>query len=199
MGFGTLRVINDDTIAPGMGFGMHPHRDMEIITVPLEGVLHHQDSEGHEANIQKGEVQVMSAGTGIVHSEYNASSSEVVKLLQIWVQPKLRSVRPRYQQNTYELKQGEFTLIVSPHDKGGMVSINQDAWFSLGLLPRGQELSYTTYQEGQGLYLFVITGEVKVNGEVLRARDAAGITGATSLQLSGLSDCEVLLMEVPIS
>lgn len=199
MGFGTLRVINDDKIAPEAGFGRHHHRDMEIITIPLEGTLEHRDSEGHQSKINKGEVQVMSAGTGIFHSEYNASTFEPVKLLQIWVLPKLQGVSPRYEQSTYDLVNGQLTLIVSPHGKGGKVTINQDAYFSLGLLEAGKDINYRFYAPNQGLYVFVISGEVMANKQVLRSRDAIGITGEQNVQISALSTTEVLLMEVPMT
>jgi redox-sensitive bicupin YhaK (pirin superfamily) len=198
MGFGALRVINDDFIAPAKGFGTHPHRDMEIITIPLAGTLQHRDSTGNAAKIRKGEVQIMSAGTGIFHSEYNASDAEEVRLLQIWVMPKKFGITPRYDQKNYELKENELTLIVSPDGKDTAVGINQDAYFSLGLLSHGKTLNYDVKSPGNGVFVFVLAGSLAVNGQELGTRDGVGISETEKLTLHATSGAEVLLMEVPM-
>lgn len=199
MGFGALRVINDDRVAAGMGFGTHPHRDMEIISIPLEGALQHKDSQGNSSIIRKGEVQIMSAGTGIFHSEFNASSTEEVKFLQIWVLPKKLGVQPRYEQKAFELKtrENQFSLVVSPDGRAGSITINQDAFFSLGDLYSGKELTYLNYLPGNDVYIFVLQGELEVNGQRLTSRDGAGMKAGERLNLKAFSDSEVLLMEVP--
>ena len=200
MGFGALRVINDDSIAPSKGFGTHPHRDMEIITIPLKGVLGHKDSVGNAALIKKGEVQIMSAGTGITHSEVNASTTETTKLLQIWVMPKLIGVKPRYEQKFFsqEGRKNNTQLVVASDGRLGALSINQDAYFSLCDLDSGKSVTYKKQSEGNGVYVFVIEGEVQVGGETLRARDGMGIHEFDSLQIIGNKDSEILLMEVPV-
>lgn len=198
MGFGALRVINDDFVAAGKGFGTHPHRDMEIISIPLSGSLKHRDSEGNAAEIRKGEVQIMSAGTGIFHSEHNASDTEEVKFLQIWVMPKKYGIKPRYDQKTYELKDNEFTLVVSPDGNGSAVGINQDAYFSLGRLTPGAKLSYDVKRAGNGVFVFVLSGTLTVNGQELRTRDGVGISETEKLNFVAGETAEVLLMEVPM-
>jgi redox-sensitive bicupin YhaK (pirin superfamily) len=198
MGFGALRVINDDQVAAAMGFGTHPHRDMEIISIPLSGSLQHRDSEGNAAKIRKGEVQIMSAGTGIFHSEYNASDSEEVRFLQIWVMPKKYGIKPRYDQKTYELKDNELTLVVSPEGTGTAVGINQDAYFSLGRLTHGTRMNYEVKREGNGVFVFVLAGSLTVNGMELGTRDGVGISETNKLDIHATSGAEVLLMEVPM-
>lgn len=200
MGFGALRVINDDSVDGGMGFGTHPHRDMEIISIPLEGAIAHKDSTGTSSVIKKGEVQIMSAGTGILHSEFNANQEEAAKFLQIWVLPKKLNVKPRYEQkafNSHERK-NKLQLVVSPDGRDGSVSINQDAFFTLANLESGKELTYQNLLKGNGVYLFLISGSVEVNGEVLNARDGLGLEDFDSLDIKALSDSEILLMEVPV-
>lgn len=200
LGFGVLRVINDDSIAPGMGFGTHPHRDMEIITIPTAGALAHKDSEGNSSIIRKGEVQIMSAGTGIRHSEFNASDSEQSELLQIWVHPKVKNVKPRYEQKAFahESRQNQFSLVVSPDGREGSVVINQDAFFSLADMEEGVELSYQPKLSGNGAYLFILSGEISLNGMKLNARDGVGIDDLSSVQLKALTAAEVLVMEIPL-
>lgn len=198
MGFGALRVINDDFVAPGKGFGTHPHRDMEIISIPLSGSLKHRDSEGNAALIKKGEVQIMSAGTGIFHSEHNASDTEEVRFLQIWVMPKKYGIKPRYDQKKYEIKENELTLVVSPDGKGTAVGINQDAYFSLGLLTHGKTINYEVKQTGNGVFVFVLAGSLTVNGIELGTRDGIGISETENLSIHATSGAEVLLMEVPM-
>jgi redox-sensitive bicupin YhaK (pirin superfamily) len=199
MGFGALRVINDDSVSPGMGFGRHPHRDMEIISIPLEGGLEHTDSEGNHRVIQTGEVQVMSAGTGIFHSEFNHSKERPVKFLQIWVLPKKIGISPRYEQKRFPLEERRenFQLVVSPDGRGGSLAINQDAFFSLTHLSVGREVSYKKYLPGNGIYLFVISGEVELDGKLFGPRDGAAVKENEELLIKATSEAEVLLMEVP--
>ena len=200
MNFGALRVINDDSVDAAMGFGTHPHRDMEIISIPLEGTLAHQDSEGNKGLIRKGEVQIMSAGTGIAHSEMNASQDEAVKFLQIWVMPKKLGVKPRYEQKAFkaEDRKNRITTVVSPDGRDGSVTINQDAFFSLTDIQNGKEVNYERKLAGNGVYVFVLSGEIEIEGETFKARDGVGITNFESITLSASKDSEVLLMEVPV-
>ncbi len=198
MGFGALRVINDDAVAAAKGFGSHPHRDMEIISIPLSGTLKHRDSEGNSGLIKKGEVQIMSAGTGIFHSEHNASDTEEVRFLQIWVMPRKMGITPRYDQKTYELKDNELTLVVSPEGGAGAVGINQDAYFSMGKFSAGNSFTYNVKQSGNGVFVFVLSGSLNVNGQELRTRDGIGIADTETLKLNTTTDTEVLLMEVPM-
>lgn len=200
MSFGALRVINDDFIEGAMGFGMHPHRDMEIITIPLEGALAHKDSIGTSSVIKKGEVQIMSAGTGIRHSEFNANQNDPVKLLQIWVMPEKMSVRPRYEQKEFsaDARQNQLQLIVSPDGREGSVSINQKAFFSLSELDEDREITYQKKSEGNGIYIFLVKGKIEVNGEVLNVRDGLGIEAFEKLAIHSLEKSEILLMEVPV-
>jgi len=200
MQFGALRVINDDFIDAGMGFGTHPHRDMEIITIPLTGALAHKDSTGNSKIIRKGEVQIMSAGTGIAHSEYNASETEPVTLLQIWVLPKKFSVQPRYEQKAYNVedRKNKLQTVVAPDGRDGAVTINQDAFFTLTDLDTGKSVNYDRKLNGNGIYLFVISGDVEVNGTPFKQRDGAGFTDTAKLEIKALNNAEVLLMEVPV-
>jgi quercetin 2,3-dioxygenase len=199
MGFGALRVINDDSVAAGMGFGTHPHRDMEIISIPIEGSLQHKDSEGNSTIIKKGEVQIMSAGTGISHSEFNASQIDEVKFLQIWVLPKKLGIKPRYDQKffSHQSRDNKFALVVSPDGREQSVEINQDAFFSLAELKAQQEVSYQKYLSSNGIYVFILSGDLEINGERLSRRDGIGITDVNTLKFKSLSDSEVLVMEVP--
>ena len=199
MGFGALRVINDDSVDAAAGFGRHPHRDMEIISIPLEGSLSHQDSEGNSSIIKKGEVQIMSAGTGIFHSEMNASTSEQVKFLQIWVLPKKLGVKPRYEQKAFshEARQNKISTVVSPDGRNGSISINQDAFFSLTDIQDGKSVTYERQLEGNRLYVFILKGNVELNGQTFHARDGIGLVEFNKVDLKAQSDAEVLLMEVP--
>ncbi len=201
MGFGMLRVINDDIVAPGMGFGTHPHDNMEIISIPLAGALEHKDSTGTREVIHTGDVQIMSAGSGLSHSEYNHSKTEQVNFLQIWVLPKEYDIKPRYEQKTFseEDRQNKFQTVVSPEKDNGSIWINQDAWFSLGNLNTGTELSYTLHKQGQGVYVFVLEGDVEVDGEKLSRRDGMGIWDTNSVNFKATADAKLLLMEVPMS
>jgi quercetin 2,3-dioxygenase len=200
MGFGVLRVLNDDVIAGGMGFGRHPHDNMEIITIPLEGALEHQDSMGNTAVIYRDEVQIMSAGTGVFHSEKNKNADEPLKLLQIWLYPKERDIEPRYDQKKFlpEDRINKLQQVVAPNGAGGGVHINQDAWFLLGNLKKDFKIGYAVQKVGNGVYAFVISGEVVINGNTLLQRDALGIWETEKLDIKASSDCEILLMDIPM-
>jgi redox-sensitive bicupin YhaK (pirin superfamily) len=198
--FGVLRVLNDDTVAPGMGFGMHPHDNMEIITIPLEGDLAHKDSMGNAETIKFGDVQVMSAGTGIRHSEFNPNADKRTKLLQIWLFPNKRDVEPRYQQITLDVndRKNKLQQILSPNPEDVGVWIHQDAWFHLGKFDKGLTENYTVKREGNGVYAFVISGTVIINSQALETRDALGITNTEKLEITATSDAEILLMDIPM-
>lgn len=198
--FGALRVLNDDTIAPGKGFDTHPHNNMEIITIPLEGDLEHKDSMGNKGIIRHGQVQVMSAGTGIMHSEYNANNDQDVKLLQIWVFPNKRNVEPRYDMiSISDLgKENELFQILSPDPDDEGVWIHQDAWFHLGYLDKGWQGDYVLKEKNHGVYLFIISGEVDINGQNMDKRDGMGIWETSKISINAIKDAHVLLMEVPM-
>lgn len=198
--FGALRVLNDDTIDGGMGFDLHPHDNMEIITIPLEGELLHKDSMGNAGVIKSGDVQVMSAGTGVEHSEYNRIEDKQLKLLQIWVFPNKKDVKPRYDQislNTEDLH-NRFHQIVSPSPDDEGVWIHQDAWFYLAKFDKGVSKEYLVNKEGDGVYAFIINGEVTIEDQKLRSRDGLGIWDTDSFMIQADSDAEFLLMEVPM-
>jgi redox-sensitive bicupin YhaK (pirin superfamily) len=200
MNFGVLRVLNDDFVSAGQGFGTHPHENMEIISIPLEGDLEHKDSMGNSSVIREGDVQVMSAGTGVFHSEYNKNSDKRVKFLQIWVIPNKNQVEPRYDQisiKDIEIE-NQFYQILSPDQDDQGVWIHQDAWFSMGKFERNIETSYQIHKEGNGLYLFILEGSVEVAGESLNDRDGIGIWDVDAITLKSLSDSSMLLMEVPM-
>ncbi len=198
--FGALRVLNDDTVAPGRGFGAHPHQNMEIISIPLQGSLLHQDSMGNKTVINTGDVQIMSAGSGITHSEHNASDKEPVQFLQIWLFPKLQNIKPRYDQVSLQEKDrlNKLQLIVSPDGANGSITINQQAWFYISKLDKEKELSLTLQQHANGLYIFVLDGSVQTAEENLSRRDGIGLTGITTLAITSTTGCEILLMEVPM-
>ncbi len=198
--FGALRVLNDDFIAPSGGFDTHPHDNMEIITIPLSGRLAHKDSMGHTSYIESGEIQVMSAGKGVFHSEFNGSDSEELNLFQIWLFPNVRNVEPRYQQialKTLE-KRNELYQILSPDKDDEGVWIYQDAWFYMGQLDAGWEGTHQTKKAGNGIYLMVIEGEVTVAGTQLNKRDAITITDTTVIEIESLTKAHILLMDVPM-
>ena len=199
--FGALRVLNDDYIAGGMGFGTHPHDNMEIITIPLEGDLEHKDSMGNGTVIKHGDVQVMSAGTGITHSEYNHNKTKPVQLLQIWVFPNKRNVTPRYGQITLDVneRRNKLQQILSPNSDDEGVWIHQDAWFHIGRFDQNFETTYTWKKQGNGVYVFVIKGDITVNGTALNERDGSGIWNTDSMSIQANSaDAELLIMEVPM-
>ena len=201
--FGKLRVLNDDTVAAGMGFGTHPHDNMEIITIPLEGGLRHRDSMGNEAVVRFGEVQVMSAGTGISHSEMNPSQTEQAKILQLWVFPEKQNVTPRYDQKSFDIQNqiNSFVTVVSPEDKndGNALWIYQQAFFYLGIFESNVTVSYSVKIPKNGVYLFVIEGEVILNDQVLKERDAAGITDVEDFEIQITEKAKLLVVEVPMS
>lgn len=199
--FGALRVLNDDTVSEGMGFGTHPHDNMEIISIPLEGDLEHQDSMGNKTVIKHGDVQVMSAGTGIQHSEYNKNKDQAVKFLQIWVFPNKRGVTPRYDQITLDVndRHNKLQQILSPNADDAGVWIHQDAWFNMGKFETGKGATYKINKQGNGVYAFVLSGEFTINGEVISARDGMGIENTEELTILANTNAEILLMEVPMN
>lgn len=198
--FGALRVLNDDTIAGGMGFGTHPHDNMEIITIPLSGQLEHRDSMGNTGIISKGEVQVMSAGTGIQHSEKNKNAKEPLKLLQIWLFPDTKNVEPRYDQRAFDMDAAKNSLlnIVSPMGSAEGLNIHQNAWFHIGKLDKDISLTYELKDKQNGVYAFLIDGDITINGEKLNRRDAIGITESDKLEIKAGADAELLLIEIPV-
>jgi len=201
MHFGALRVLNDDIVQAGMGFGKHPHDNMEIISIPLSGDLEHRDSMGNVAVISQGDVQVMSAGTGITHSEYNKNTDREVHFLQIWVYPRQRNLTPRYGQislNT-ENMHNKLMQIVSPDTEDEGTWIYQDAWFSMGNFDDKQKFNYQLRKEENGVYLFVLSGGFSVLSHKLQARDGMGISGTNELEIeSVMPGSALLLMEVPM-
>lgn len=200
MGFGALRVINDDIIAGGSGFGMHPHQNMEIVSIPLIGAIRHEDDMGHTAIIQAGDVQVMSAGTGVLHSEYNADETVAGQFLQIWILPREQGVAPRYDQTTLHWREQKniFQEIVSS-ESGAGAWIHQDAWLSLGVFNRDEKIVYQMKRAGNGLYIFVILGQVRVAGETLGLRDGCGVWDTDEVLIEVLAGTEVLLLDVPMA
>lgn len=199
--FGMLRVLNDDTVDGGKGFGAHPHENMEIISIPLSGDLEHKDSMGNTAVIRQNDIQIMSAGTGIQHSEYNKNPDKKVNFLQIWVFPKERNIVPRHDQITLSEadRTNQLQLIVSPQSEGNGVGINQDAWFSLGKLLPEFETEYEIKMQGNGVYAFVISGKVIINEQELSRRDGLGVWDTTTLSIKSSENSEVLLMDVPMN
>jgi redox-sensitive bicupin YhaK (pirin superfamily) len=198
--FGALRVLNDDTVKGGFGFSKHPHDNMEIVSIPLVGDLHHQDTTGRDKIIKQGDVQIMSAGSGIAHSETNANRDKEVKFLQIWVFPKEKDIEPRYDQKSFpaEGRKNQLQTVVAPDDEQA-VWINQQAWFTLGNLEEGSSSNYTIKQTGNGVYAFLIEGSATVNGIALNRRDAVGIWETDSLNIEATSNAEILLIDVPMS
>lgn len=201
MHFGVLRVLNDDRVEAGMGFGTHPHDNMEIISIPLDGDLEHKDSMGNTAVIKNGDIQVMSAGSGITHSEYNKNKDKEVKFLQIWVFPNKRNVKPRYDQITLNEndRHNKLQQIISPNPDDAGVWIHQNAWFNLGKLDKGFKTEYQVKDKTNGVYVFLLSGKLNVNGQVLEARDGFGTWSVDKLNIEALENAEVLLMDVPMS
>jgi len=199
--FGALRVLNDDTVSEGRGFGKHPHDNMEIVSIPLEGDLQHEDSMGNVAVIKKGDIQAMSAGTGIFHSEYNRNKDELVKFLQIWIFPNKKNVEPRYSQVTLntEDRHNKLQEVLSPNGDGKSVWIHQDAWFHLGKLDKDFSTEYIIKKKGNGVYAFVLNGDITIDGQMLSARDGFGIWDTDKIDVKADSDSELLLMEVPMT
>jgi redox-sensitive bicupin YhaK (pirin superfamily) len=198
--FGALRVLNDDTVSAGMGFGTHPHDNMEIISIPISGDLEHKDSMGNTQIIRKGDVQIMSAGTGIQHGEKNKNHQEEVRFFQIWVFPNKKNVTPRYDQKSFADtdKHNKLLTVVSPiGTTDGGVQIHQDAWFSIGKLDKDFSTTYHLKNKENGVYAFVIEGDLEINGILLNRRDGVGIYETNQLAIKAISNAEILLMEVP--
>ncbi|TCV05368.1 hypothetical protein EDC17_10748 [Sphingobacterium alimentarium] len=200
MHFGALRVLNDDYVEGGNGFGRHPHANMEIISIPLEGKLAHGDSMGNNGTIEANEIQVMSAGIGVTHSEFNGSDTDPVKFLQIWLFPKTENVTPRYDQIRVDPadRKNRLQQVISPNPDDEGTWIHQDAWFHLSDLDEGKSVTYSLKGEGTGVYIFLLEGELEVAGEKLNRRDAIGITDVKDITLSAQQDASVLIMEVPM-
>jgi redox-sensitive bicupin YhaK (pirin superfamily) len=198
--FGALRVLNDDIIQPGQGFGKHPHDNMEIITIPLSGSLSHQDSMGHKQEIKQNEVQVMSAGTGIFHTEYNASESDEVSLFQIWIYPASMNIKPAYSQKYFEPKEAENSwqeLVSGDYSNKTSLHINQNAKISRLLLSNGKKIEYQLNKDSFGSFIFLIDGEIEISGEKLSKRDAIGIYETQKFEIHALKDSFILNIEVP--
>lgn len=200
MHFGALRVLNDDVVAPGMGFGKHPHDNMEIITIPLKGSLRHEDSMGFSEVVRAGEVQVMSAGTGIYHSEFNASNSEEINLFQIWIFPNQQEVSPRYQQEAYDSAKlkDSFLQLVSPNPEDTGLWIHQNAWIHIIEMSPNTVQTYAIKSPGNGVYCMNIEGKKSIGGQILNNRDAIGIWDTAELEIQSTESGRLLLIEVPM-
>ena len=200
MNFGVLRVLNDDIVQGGRGFRTHPHDNMEIISIPLKGDLEHKDNMGNSTIIKQGDIQVMSAGTGIKHSEYNKNKEKEVRFLQIWMFPNKKNVRPRYDQITLKENdnKNKFQQILSPDRNDEGVWVHQNAWFSIGSLEGGCEEIYKLKNQNNGIYAFVLEGEVNIEGQDLSKRDGFGIWDINSITIKATNDAKVLLMDVPM-
>jgi len=200
MHFGALRVLNDDQVKGGAGFGTHPHENMEIVSIPLSGALAHKDSTGTSEVINTGDVQIMSAGSGISHSEFNASKTDPVNFLQVWVFPKQHDIKPRYDQKTFDAAQriNQWQVVVSPDEKDSAVWINQDAKFSLATIEPGKELNYKNAFAGNGVYFFLLEGKATVADKELNRRDAIGVSETDSVGIKAIDAVSVLAIEVPM-
>lgn len=198
--FGALRVLNDDKITSGTGFPKHPHDNMEIISIPLKGDLAHEDSMGNQATIKQGDVQVMSGGTGITHSEFNPNKDIGTEFLQIWVFPNKQNIEPRYGQVHYSVsdRKNSFQMVVSPKDGGLDTWIQQDAWFHLADFEKGFEKTYELKKKDNGLFVFLLEGEIEIDGEILQKRDGIGLLDLEEVNIKANADAEMLLMEVPM-
>jgi redox-sensitive bicupin YhaK (pirin superfamily) len=199
--FGMLRVLNDDVVASGQGFGMHPHNDMEIITIILKGTLQHKDNMGNGSVIRPGDVQVMSAGTGVMHSEFNPSSTEEVNLFQLWIFPKEKGIKPRYDQKTFDPTQrkNHIQTVASGFKLNGELYIHQDAAISLAHINKDNSLTYTINKKGNGTYVMVVNGSIEIDGEKLNSRDAIGISEADTFEMKATIDVDLLFIEVPMN
>jgi redox-sensitive bicupin YhaK (pirin superfamily) len=198
--FGAMRVINDDIVQPSSGFEPHSHQNMEIITIPLDGMLAHKDHLGNHSTIQKGEVQIMSAGTGIIHSEHNPSNTDTTNLFQIWIFPKEKQIMPRYGQKKFEEsdRKNKFQCVVSPDERNGSLWINQDAYISLANLEKGKTLDYELQNAQHGAFVMVIEGSVKIENQSLNRRDGVAISDAKKIPIQAFSDAEFVVFEVPM-
>lgn len=201
MNFGMLRVLNDDRVAPGRGFGTHPHQNMEIISIPLSGDLKHMDDMGNATVIKEGDIQVMSAGTGVYHSEYNNNAEKEVTFLQIWIIPNKQNVTPRYDQISMAAlaRENELYQILSPNDGDAGVWIHQNAWFHTGEFTVDTQMEYVLKDPSNGIYLFMLEGQAELAGEVLQKRDALGIWDTENLAIKAKKGSKLLLMEVPLN
>jgi redox-sensitive bicupin YhaK (pirin superfamily) len=198
--FGMLRVLNDDFIMGGGKFPTHPHDNMEIVTIPLTGAVEHKDNTGGQGIIQSGDIQIMSAGSGIQHSEANASETEPLTLFQIWLFPKLKNIQPRYDQRTFDVanRLNTWQIVVSPIEEDKALWINQDARFALANVEDGKQLEYKNGFEGNGVFLVVINGSVEIDGTILNKRDALGISKTDSFNITANENAELLAIEVPM-
>lgn len=201
MGFGVLRVINDDVIAGGEGFPAHPHRDMEIFTIPLKGSLSHEDSTGTHSTITRGDIQIMSAGTGVIHSEFNASQEDPVELLQIWIVPQIKNLEPRYEERRFDYfnTTNLFHTVISPDGRGGSLKIFQNAFVSIGNWDKDDTIRYELFDKHNGVYVFCIEGEISIGGFTLTKRDALEITETESFMVRLTKRTIVLFIEVPVN
>lgn len=199
--FGMLRVLNDDIISPGKGFGMHPHNDMEIVTIILNGSLEHSDNMGNGSVIQTGDVQVMSAGSGVMHSEFNPSPDKSASLFQLWIFPKEKGIKPRYDQKSFDAseRKNKIQTVASGFKTIGDLYIHQDASISLASIEAGNTINYSLNADKNGVYVMVVNGTVEIDGETLNKRDAIGLTDVNKFDISGSSDSELLLIEVPLN
>lgn len=198
--FGALRVLNDDFVDSGMGFGAHPHENMEIVSIPLEGKLSHKDSTGSEGVIQKGEIQFMSAGTGVTHSEMNGSTTEPVKFLQIWIIPNKINIAPRYGQIAYELKENELLTLIQPQASENTLALQQNAWFKMGKFSKETSLNLSIEDpKNNGIYIFLLSGKISVDNHTLSTRDAIGVSEVENVAIEILEESEFLVIEVPMN
>lgn len=199
--FGLLRVLNDDIVAGGEGFGMHPHNDMEIITIILKGALQHKDNMGNGSVIKPGDVQVMSAGTGVMHSEFNPSKDEATNLFQLWIFPKEKGIKPSYDQRTFDVndRKNKIQTVVSGFKTGDELYIHQDAAISLSDLDKGTELIYAMKSKDNGAYIMVIKGAVEIDGQKLEQRDALGVWESENVSIKASENAEIIIIEVPMN
>ncbi|TAH41202.1 MAG: pirin family protein [Bacteroidetes bacterium] len=199
--FGMLRVLNDDIVAAGEGFGMHPHNDMEIITIIHSGALEHKDNMGNGSVIKPGDVQVMSAGTGVYHSEFNPSSDEPTSLFQLWIFPKEKGIKPAYDQKTFSPseRKNQIKAVASGFNKGEELYIHQNAVISLGNLSKERSVKYNIAQPENGAYIMVINGQIEIDGKILNKRDAVGITNAKEIEINSLDESDFIIVDVPMN
>jgi redox-sensitive bicupin YhaK (pirin superfamily) len=198
MGFGVLRVLNDDIVEAGMGFGTHPHDNMEIISIPLRGIMAHKDSQGNESTIKEGDIQVMSAGTGLTHSEYNFSKEMDLNFLQIWIFPKTYNVTPSYEEKTFHYPKDEWVLVASPDKSQNSLPINQDCYLYLGKFSKNNSIRYTRKSDSNGLFAFIIEGKATIEHESLHKRDAIGIVNPEEISIDLEENSFILLIDLPM-